>query len=37
MRSRLEQIGGYCEIQSQYGLGARVRFVAPLVIELSHK
>lgn len=37
MRSRLEQIGGYCDIQSQYGLGTRVRFVAPLATELSHK
>jgi signal transduction histidine kinase/ligand-binding sensor domain-containing protein len=37
MRSRLEEIGGDCEIQSQYGLGTLVRFVVPLVAPLSHK
>lgn len=31
MHSRLEEIGGQCEIQSTYGLGTRVRFVVPFV------
>ena len=37
MRSRLEEIGGHCNIESQYGLGTRVRFVVPLAAALSHK
>ncbi len=31
MHSRLEEIGGQCEIQSTYGLGTRVRFTVPCV------
>lgn len=29
MNSRLEEIGGQCEIQSTYGLGTRVQFTVP--------
>jgi signal transduction histidine kinase len=31
MRSRLQEAGGRCEIQSHYGLGTTVRFVVPFV------
>ena len=37
MRTRLEEIGGQCEIQSQFGLGTWVRFAVPLPAVLSHK
>jgi signal transduction histidine kinase/ligand-binding sensor domain-containing protein len=37
MRGRLEEIGGHCEIQSQFGLGTCVRFMVPLPANLSHK
>jgi signal transduction histidine kinase len=33
MRGRLEEIGGRCEIESQYGLGTCVRLVVPLAAE----
>jgi ligand-binding sensor domain-containing protein/signal transduction histidine kinase len=31
MRSRLEEIGGQCQIHSTYGLGTHVRFIIPFV------
>ncbi|MBI5384153.1 MAG: ATP-binding protein [Verrucomicrobia bacterium] len=31
MRSRLQEVGGRCEIEGQYGLGTTVRFVVPFV------
>ena len=37
MRSRMVEIGGHCEIQSQFGLGTRVRCVLPRIADLSHK